>query len=71
MKIAIYPGSFDPITKGHLDVLKTGTEIFDKVIIAVAKNSDKKGFLSVEERVQLIKESVKGLENVEKYLREI
>ena len=65
MKIAIYPGSFDPITKGHLDVLKTGTEIFDKVIIAVAKNSDKKGFLSVEERVQLIKESVKGLENVE------
>lgn len=65
MKIAIYPGSFDPITKGHLDVLHTGTEIFDKVIIAVAKNSEKKGFLSVDERVNLIKESVKHLPNVE------
>ena len=59
MKIAIYPGSFDPITKGHLDILKTATEIFDKVIIAVAHNSAKSGFLPVEERVHLIKESVK------------
>lgn len=65
MKIAIYPGSFDPITKGHLDILKTGAEIFDKVIIAVAKNSEKKGFLSVDERIHLIKDSVKDLENVE------
>ena len=65
MKIAIYPGSFDPITKGHLDVLHTGTEIFDKVIIAVAKNSEKKSFLTVDERVNLIKESVQHLENVE------
>lgn len=65
MKIAIYPGSFDPITKGHLDILKSGTEIFDKVIIAVAKNSEKNGFLSVDERVMLIKESVKDMTNVE------
>lgn len=65
MKIAIYPGSFDPITKGHLDVLQTACEIFDKVIIAVAKNSHKKGFLSVETRMQLIKESVKDIKNVE------
>ena len=65
MKIAIYPGSFDPITKGHLDILQTATEIFDKVIIAVARNSEKHGFLSVEERVRLIKESVKDLPNVE------
>ena len=65
MKIAIYPGSFDPITKGHLDVLHTGCEIFDKVIIAVARNSEKKSFLTVDERVNLIKESVKHLENVE------
>jgi len=65
MKIAIYPGSFDPITRGHLDVLHTGCEIFDKVIIAVAKNSEKKGFLTVDERVKLIKESVKDLSNVE------
>lgn len=65
MKIAIYPGSFDPITKGHLDILKTGAEIFDKVIIAVARNSEKKGFLPVDERVKLIKESVRDLKNVE------
>ena len=51
MKIAIYPGSFDPITKGHLDILRTATEIFDKVIIAVARNSEKHGFLSVDTRV--------------------
>ena len=65
MTIAIYPGSFDPITKGHLDILNTATEIFDKVIIAVAKNSEKHGFLSTEERVELIKKSVKDLANVE------
>jgi pantetheine-phosphate adenylyltransferase len=65
MKIAIYPGSFDPITKGHLDILKNASEIFDKVIIAVAHNGDKKGFLTVEERVNLIKQSVPHLDNVE------
>lgn len=63
--MAIYPGSFDPITKGHLDVLKTGAEIFDRVIIAVAKNSEKNGFLTVDERIELIKESISGLDNVE------
>lgn len=65
MKIAIYPGSFDPITKGHLDILKNAAGIFDKVIIAVARNGEKKGFLSVKERVQLIKDSIKHLPNVE------
>ena len=65
MTIAIYPGSFDPITKGHLDILKTGAEIFDRVIIAVARNSEKKGFLSVDERVKLIKESILDIENAE------
>lgn len=65
MKIAIYPGSFDPITKGHLDVLETSARIFDKVIIAVAKNSEKNGFLTTAERVNLIKESAKHLPNVE------
>jgi pantetheine-phosphate adenylyltransferase len=65
MKIAIYPGSFDPITKGHLDILKSASEIFDKVIIAVAHNGEKRGFLSVEERVNLIKQSIPHLENVE------
>lgn len=65
MKIAIYPGSFDPITHGHLDVLQTGSEIFDKVIIAVSRNSAKEPFLSVEERVELIKASLGDLSNVE------
>lgn len=65
MKTAIYPGSFDPITKGHLDILKSGTEIFDKVIIAVARNSEKNAFLTVDERVKLIKESVEDIPNVE------
>ncbi len=65
MKTAIYPGSFDPITKGHLDVLETSAGIFDKVIIAVARNSEKNAFLTVEERIKLIKESVTHLKNVE------
>lgn len=65
MKIAIYPGSFDPITKGHLDVLKTASEIFDEVIIAVLINPAKKGAISVEDRVKLIKTSIAGMDNVE------
>ncbi len=65
MKIAIYPGSFDPVTKGHLDILKNAAGIFDKVIIAVAHNGEKKGFLSVEERVDLIRASIENLDNVE------
>ena len=65
MTIAIYPGSFDPITNGHIDILKSGAEIFDKVIIAVAYNADKEGFLPVSKRVELIRESIKDLPNVE------
>ena len=65
MKIAIYPGSFDPITYGHLDILKNASGIFDKVIIAVAHNVSKTGFLSVDERVKLIRESIKDIPNVE------
>jgi len=65
MKIAIYPGSFDPITKGHLDVLETGAGIFDKVIISVSINPRKTCFLTVDERMELIKASVSHLPNVE------
>ena len=65
MTIAIYPGSFDPITNGHLDILKSGSEIFDKVIIAVSYNVNKQGFLTVDERVELIKKSVSQFKNVE------
>ena len=64
MKIAIYPGSFDPITNGHLDILKNASEIFDEVIIAVAYNGQKQSFLSTQERVNLIKDCVKDIPNV-------
>ena len=56
--IAIYPGSFDPFTNGHLDIVHRGLEIFEKVIIAVANNSDKQGFFTVQERIDLISEMV-------------
>jgi pantetheine-phosphate adenylyltransferase len=63
-KIAVYPGSFDPITNGHLDILTRGLELFDKVIVAVAYNIEKKALFSVQERMDLIKLSVNGNENV-------
>lgn len=65
MTIAIYPGSFDPITNGHIDILKSGAAIFDKVIIAVSYNINKKGFLPIDVRTKLIEESVKDIPNVE------
>lgn len=65
MTIAIYPGSFDPITNGHIDVLVSALKIFDKVIIAVAYNPNKQGFLPIETRTNLIKDCVKQYKNVE------
>ena len=64
-KIAIYPGSFDPITLGHLDVLSDGAKMFDKVIMAVSINPSKKCMLTVEQRVELIKSCTKDMDNVE------
>jgi len=55
-KIAVYPGSFDPITYGHLDIISRGLKIFDEVIIAVAENPTKKALFTTEERVELIRE---------------
>ena len=65
MKIAVYPGSFDPITNGHMDVLSRAVAIFDKVIVLVAVNPDKKGRFPIEERVEMIKEATKEFNNVE------
>ncbi len=65
MKTAIYPGSFDPVTKGHLDVLKRAACIFDKVIVVVSVNVNKKSFLTTEEKIRLIKESCKDITNIE------
>ncbi|MDD4091222.1 MAG: pantetheine-phosphate adenylyltransferase [Smithellaceae bacterium] len=58
-KIAIYPGSFDPITNGHVDIIKRGSRIFDKIIVLVAYNPRKSFLFSVEERCQLIREIFK------------
>ena len=58
-KIAVYPGSFDPITYGHMDIIERGLEVFDEIIIAVARNSEKKGNLfTIAERITLIEESI-------------
>ena len=65
MSLAIYPGSFDPITKGHIDVLKKAAKIFDRVIIAVSVNPAKKAMFSIEDRIDMIKESVNEIDGVE------
>jgi pantetheine-phosphate adenylyltransferase len=58
-RIAVYPGSFDPITNGHLDIILRGLDIFDQMIVAVAQNTNKKGLFTIEERLALIRETVK------------
>ena len=64
MKVAVYPGSFDPITNGHLDILKRACRVFDKVIVLVAQNPNKKSNFTPEERVEMIIEATKDM-NVE------
>ena len=64
-KIAIYPGTFDPITNGHLDIIHRATLLFDKLIVAIAVNRNKTPLFSIEERVEMIKETTKSIQNVE------
>ena len=65
MRTAIYPGSFDPLTNGHLDVIERATKLFDRVIVAVAKSESKNPLFTLEERVQIVSRSVRDLANVE------
>jgi pantetheine-phosphate adenylyltransferase len=64
-KIAIYPGSFDPVTNGHLDIVERGLRIFDKIIVAILHNPNKSCFFSIEERIEMLIDSMKNLKNVE------
>lgn len=65
MKRAVYPGSFDPVTYGHLDVIKRASEIFDVLIVSVLNNKEKSPLFSVEERVNILKEATKDIPNVQ------
>ena len=64
MKTAIYPGSFDPVTYGHLDIIKRAAEIFDELTVSVLNNKQKTPLFSVEERVNILKEATKDIPNI-------
>jgi pantetheine-phosphate adenylyltransferase len=61
---AIYPGTFDPLTNGHLDLIARGSRIFDHLVVAILKNSEKQPIFSVQERVDMIKETTREFDNV-------
>ena len=63
-RIAIYPGTFDPITLGHIDIIQRSSKLFDKVIVTIAINQSKKPLFSIEERLEMISEAVKDIPNV-------
>ena len=63
-KIAVYPGSFDPITNGHLDVVRRAAHLYDRVIVAVAQDADKTSLFTLDERVALVRQAVRGLRAV-------
>lgn len=64
MRIGVYPGSFDPVTEGHIDIIKRSSKILDRVIVGVARNYNKKHLFTAEERIDFIKRSTKDLDNV-------
>ena len=65
MRTAIYPGSFDPLTNGHLDIIQRAARLFDRVIVAVARNEDKKPLFTLKERLDLVRRGVEGFPNVQ------
>jgi pantetheine-phosphate adenylyltransferase len=64
MRRAIYPGSFDPVTNGHLDVIERARKLFDEVIVAVAHNDEKQALFSLEDRLELLKASIEKIDNI-------
>ena len=64
-RIAVYPGSFDPVTKGHLDIIRRAAKTFDKVYVAVLVNSSKNPMFSTQQRMEWIRKAAKGIDNVE------
>jgi len=65
MKIGVYPGTFDPITNGHIDIIRRSLQVFDKVIVAVAPNPKKKPIFDIHERVEMIQEATRDIPNVQ------
>ncbi len=65
MRIAVYPGSFDPLTNGHLDIIRRATRLFDRVLVAVLENEGKSPLFSVPERMELILRCTSGIEGIE------
>jgi pantetheine-phosphate adenylyltransferase len=63
-RIAIFPGTFDPLTNGHLDVIRRGRELFDKLIVAIGHNPEKQSLLTVAERIAIIRDACAALDNV-------
>lgn len=64
MKIAVYPGSFDPVSKGHLDIIERAAKVFDKIYVLVSLNPNKKYIFNSKERVELLQEATKNLNNI-------
>jgi len=65
MRIAIYPGTFDPITNGHLDIIRRAVNLFDKIVVVVSNNPHKNPLFTLEERIELVRKTVTALEKVE------
>ena len=64
-KIAIYPGSFDPVTNGHIDLIRRASKLFDKVIVGITQNSKKAAFLNIDDRIQTTSVALKNIDNIE------
>jgi pantetheine-phosphate adenylyltransferase len=64
-RVAIYPGSFDPVTNGHIDIAKRGLKLFDRIVVAILLNPGKQSLFTVSERLEMLEESMAGIDNIE------